>query len=144
MLTELFQELHNWFDRDQPKWTGEFVIENGTLVLHDDMSLKVGQYFRIIGSALNDGVYQYGQYELADEAFTGSIWAMAVPPSVIALSEEIDAWVAKYSGVIDSPYQSESFDGYSYSKGGAYATNSTGKTTWQSMFKDRLNRWRKI
>ena len=149
MLTDLCQELRNWFDRNQPKWFGEFKIENGALILREDMSLKNGQYFRIVGSALNDGVYQYGADALVDETFTGSIWAMAVPPSVIALSEQIDAWNAKY-GTVDSqamsPYNSESFGGYSYSKsgGGSGSGSSSPTATWQSMFASALNRWRKI
>lgn len=146
MLTELCQELRNWFDRDQPKWYGEFTIEDGALVLRDDMSLKLGQHFRIVGSALNDGVYQYGQDELADEAFTGSIWAMAVPPSVIALSAEIGEWVVKYESLSNenmSPFQSESFGGYTYSKAGA-GSSGGGIVSWQDAFRNKLNRWRKI
>lgn len=182
MLTELCQELRNWFDRGQPKWYGTFTIENGALVLRDDMSLKDGQYFRIVGSALNDGVYQYGStpividgdptglafsiedghlmqdtdnaiphyhYRLEDEAFTGAIWAMAVPPSVVALSEEIDKWTAKNEDIDSSnmsPFQSESFEGYSYNKG--YGGNGSraggGSVSWQDMFRTKLNRWRKI
>lgn len=148
MLTEFFQELRNWFDRDQPKWFGDFTIENGALILSGDMSLKEGQYFRIVGSALNDGVYQYGQDELVDEAFTGAVWAMAVPPSVIALLKEIEEWTAKYESLDNenmSPFQSESFGGYTYNKGYGNSNNS-GKSTvsWQDAFKSKLNRWRKI
>ena len=41
-----------------------------------------------------------------------------------------------------SPYTSESFDGYSYSKGG----NSKGgtATSWQSQFADRLKPYRRL
>ena len=149
MLTELCQELRNWFDRNQPKWHGDFTIENGALVLRDDMSLKDGQYFRIVGSALNDGVYQWGHDGLlADESFTGSIWAMAVPPSVIALSEQIDAWIAKNEAIDSanmSPFQSESFGGYTYNKGSGGSNSGSGAgLSWQDAFKRKLNRWRKI
>lgn len=151
MLTELCQELRNWFDRDQPKWHGDFTIENGALVLSGDMALKDGQYFRVVGSALNDGVYQYTtsesdvQSQLVDETFTGAIWAMAVPPSVVALSAEIDSWIAKYENVDSanmSPFQSESFGGYTYSKGSS--GGSGGCLSWQGAFKSKLDRWRKI
>ena len=148
MLTELCQELRNWFDRDQPKWYGDFTIENGALVLRDDMSLKDGQYFRIVGSALNDGVYQYGSDGdvLRDESFTGAVWAMAVPPSVIALSAEIDDWIEKNADVLSSPYSSESFGGYSYTKSTGVSGNggSAHAYGWQDAFRSRLNRWRKI
>ena len=149
MLTDLCQELRNWFDRNQPKWYGDFTIENGALVLSGDIALKDGQYFRIIGSALNDGVYQYGGNEtLTDESFTGSIWAMAVPPTVIALSNEIDEWIEKYESIDSqnmSPFQSESFGGYTYSKGsGGGSVASGGGLFWQDVFKGKLNHWRKI
>lgn len=142
MLTELCQELHNWFDRDQPKWHGDFEISNGELILRDDMSLKNGQYFRIIGSVLNDGVYCYPASGLTDETFSGSVWSLAVPPAVITLATEIGEWVGKYSAVVNSPYTSESWGGYSYTK--ASAGDGSSGTTWQSVFANRLNRWRKI
>ena len=147
ILTELCQELRNWFDRNQPKYYGEFTIENGVLVLRDDMSLKDGQYFRIIGSALNDGVHKYGVYgdSLTDEEFTGAVWAMAIPPAVVDLAKEIEDWIGKYGDVMTSPFSSESFGGYSYTKAQGYANAGGGMlSTWQSAFADRLNRYRKI
>ena len=149
MLTELCQELRNWFDRDQEKLYGTFTIsESITDSKGTEITFKNGQYFRIMGSALNDGVYRYPDELslLAGETFKGSIWAMAVPPAVIALSEQIEAWQRKYGSVDSpalSPYNSESFGGYSYSKGGASAGGGN-PSTWQSVFSDALNRWRKI
>lgn len=149
VLTELCQELRNWFDRNQPKYYGEFTIENGVLILSGDMSLKDGQYFRIIGSALNDGVHQYGVYgdALEDEAFSGAVWAMAIPPAVLTLVKDIKAWQDKY-GSIDSaamsPFASESFGGYSYSKSGAGSGSSSASGGWRSAFAGRLSPWRKI
>ena len=148
ILTELCQELRNWFDRNQPKYYGEFTIENGVLILSDNMSLKDGQYFRIVGSALNDGVHKYGVYgdSLEDEIFNGSVWAMAIPPSVISLAKDIGDWIDKYGDVMNSPYSSESFGGYSYSKAQGYSGTGGGKmlSTWRAVFANRLNRWRKI
>lgn len=154
ILTELCQELRNWFDRDKPKWHGEITIRNGSVekVQADEavpFSLIEGQYCRIIGSVLNDGVHLYPFTDLEDETFTGSIWAMAVPPTVIALAGEIDEWLNKYGGVDSasmSPFNSESFGGYSYSKSGSGAGNqaSDGAGGWQSVFANRLRHWRKI
>lgn len=151
MLTELCQEIRNWFELE--RHFGVFKIEGGQLA--DVSFLKDGQYFRIIGSVFNDGVHQYGSDNsdpLTDEEFKGAIWAMAVPPTVIALSEEIEAWVALYGGATShakSPYQSESFGGYSYSKGGGGGGNGSssaaaGVPTWKAVFADELHRWRKI
>lgn len=149
MLTELCQELRNWFDRNMGKWSGDFRIENGAITGFAD-KLKDEQCFRIIGSAFNDGVHKYGDTDLKDEEFTGSVWAMAVPPAVIALSDDIDAWVAKYGSgdaVARSPFNSESFGGYSYSKsaGGSSGDSSGSKGgSWKGAFAYDLNRWRKI
>lgn len=140
MLTELCQELRNWFDRGQPKWFDTFTISNGAI----DLDLQDGQYFRIVGSVFNDGVHQYGSDRLVDETFSGSVWAMAVPPAVVALAGDIESWQSKYAEVTQSPYTSESFGGYSYARasGGSGAGAST--PTWQSTFASKLNLWRKI
>lgn len=150
MLTEICQYLKNWFDRDQSKFYGKFIISNGEIESYNDgdMGMIEGQYFRIIGSLLNDGVYQYPSTELQDETFEGAVWSMAIPPTVLALSEDIEAWQAKYGGIDStamSPYQSESFGGYSYSKsGGGASSGSDSGGTWQDAFAKRLNPWRKI
>ena len=147
MLTELCQELRNWFDLN--RYEGTFTISGGTLTA--DFLLQ-GQYYRIIGSIFNDGVHKFGDTEdvLDDEEFTGSIWALGIPKSVIQLAEDIQAWKDKYENVNSqsmSPFESESFAGYSYTKAsassaaGAAASTPTG---WKAVFASNLNRWRKI
>ena len=136
MLTELCQELRNWFDRK--KFFGTFTIENGQIIVPDG-SLQNGQYFRICGSVFNDGVYMYPCYDLFDEEWEGAVWLLAIPPEVVALSEEIDKWKEQYGAT--GPYTSESFAGYSYTK--ATAKNGV-KYTWKDEFADQLKRWRKI
>jgi hypothetical protein len=65
---------------------------------------------------------------------------MAVPPGFIALAAEIEEYNRSDAGKA-SPYTSESFGGYSYTK----ATNSDGSpVSWQKVFAKRLNAWRKI
>lgn len=140
MLEQILNHLHNYFIVKDGVHTGEFEIVNGSINLD---FLQTGQYFRISGSVFNDGVYQYPVSGLQDESFSGSVWAMAVPPAVISLSTEIGEWVGKYGDSADSPYTSESFGGYSYSKGAGGADGS-GHTTWQSVFATRLNHWRKV
>lgn len=143
MLTELCQELNNWFERE--KRSGSFRIVDG--MLEADFLLP-GQYFRVMGSLFNDGVHQYGNDFLNDEDFTGSVWSLAIPVAVIKLSEDIDAWRAKYEAPDSSamsPYMSESFGGYSYSKGSAISgTGTGGATSWRTSFASRMNAWRKI
>ena len=150
MLTEICQEIRNWFDKD--RYFGTFKIEDGVLTNEDGTALPLvaDQYYRIIGSVFNDGVHKVGASSyLKDEIFDGAIWAMAIPPQVIALATEIEAWQDKNGGVASvnmSPYNSESFGGYSYSKsgGGAASGGDSGAGTWQGAYAKRLNMWRKI
>lgn len=137
MLTEVCAELRNYFVKDIHN--GTFEIVGGKITPLD--FIQENQYFRIVGSVFNDGVYKYtADLVLTDEIFSGSVWAMAVPPSVVALAEEIKAFNESDAGK-PSPYTSESFGGYSYSK----ATDSNGvPLTWQKVFANRLNKYRRI
>lgn len=151
ILTEICQELRNWFDRNQNKYHGKISIHDGVLSVNDSsFILQTGQYYRIIGSLFNDGVHVYGDQLVDENEFEGSVWSMAVPPAVIALAEDIEAWQNKYGSVNSqamSPFSSESFGGYSYSKatsGGNSSGGTSGSGTWQGVFAKRLNAWRKI
>lgn len=137
MLTELCQELRNWFDVD--RHYGDFEIVDGALSVS---FLQSGQYFRIIGSVFNDGVHQYPDATLNDETFSGSVWALAIPAEVVNLSNEMAAWETQYGASAASPYQSESFGGYSYSK--ASGSSGSGTASVWDVFRARLNQWRKI
>ena len=142
MLTELCQELRNWFDRE--RHFGTFTIQDGNITAD---FLQDGQYYRILGSVFSDGVHQYPSSELRDETFTGAVWALAIPAPVIKLATEIEAWRGKYENADSaalSPFTSESFGGYSYTKGGNSTDGSGGGASWQSAFRAQLNRWRKI
>jgi len=137
MLTEMCKELNNWFECK--KVFGTFTIKDGQIIVPED-SLQNGQFFRIVGSVFNDGVHQYPVEDLVNETFTGAIWLMAVPPAVVDLSERISEWMTTYGSSVSSPYSSESFGGYSYSK----TSSGQGNATWRSTFADELTRWRKI
>lgn len=146
MLTELCKELNNWFDKE--RIFGTFTIENGELTNMSD-ALQNDQYFRIVGSIFNDGVYKYPVNNLTDEEFDGAVWTMAVPPSVVDLAEQISDWQGKYggiNGIIMSPFQSESFGGYSYTKksGSSSGGSADAAGSWQGAFASELNKWRKI
>ena len=128
---EMCASLRNYFALDPI--SGEFTIKDSDITVP---GLVRGQYFRIDGSVFNDGVHRYGEISMnGDETFTGTITPMAVPPAFEAVAAEIEEWKQKNAEVINSPYQSESFGGYSYTKGSA---------SWQGVFAKRLNRWRKI
>ena len=136
MLTEICAEIRNYFC--QRKHFGDFTISGGNITPSD--ILQEGQYFRIIGSVFNDGVHQYPASDLKDEVFRGAVWAMAVPPTLVALAAEIEEYNKNDAGKA-SPYTSESFGGYSYTK----ATDANGAPIgWQKAFASRLNKWRKL
>lgn len=138
-VNDLCLECKNYFEYD--KVFGIFTVTDGAIDL-SSLGIQEGQYFRIVGSVFNDGVYQYPASELKDETFDGAIWLMAVPAAAVDLVAEVNDWLTKYGEQANSPYQSESFGGYSYSK--ASGTSGTDAGSWQGQFKSRLNRWRKI
>lgn len=150
MLDEVCGYINNFFvTKPNGKHRGKFAIENGSLSVD---FLQENQYFRIVGSTFNDGVYKFPANGLINETFVGEVWAMAVPPAVIALIKDISDWNEKYgtiNSVNMSPFTSESFNNYSYTKGtsnrnaGSGGSNST-PISWREMFGDRLNRWRKL
>ena len=138
ILTEICAELRNWFVVPDGVHIQTYTISGGSIAPLD--FLQEGQYFRIVGSVFNDGVYQYPATSLTDEVFEGAVWAMALPPSLIALTAEIEEYNKSDAGKA-SPYISENFGGYGYTK----ATGINGKVlTWKSVFADALNRYRKL
>lgn len=138
MLTELCAHLRNYFEVSNGRHFGTFTISGGSIAPLD--FLQEGQYFRIIGSVFNDGVHKYGEANLTDETFDGAVWAMAVPNVVVALADEIKAYNESDVGKA-SPYTSESFGGYAYTK----ATDSNGAPiNWKKVFASRMNAWRKL
>ena len=139
MLEQVLMNIRNWFSVDGGIYSGTFTIKDGGIALP---FLANGQYFRICGSVFNDGLHQYPEDDLVDETFTGTIWALAIPKPVIELSDEIQKWQGKNGEAASSPFSSESFGGYSYSKSTDAETG--GAVTWQSAFKQQLSAWRKI
>ena len=138
ILTEICAELRNWFVVPNGVHIQTYTISGGSIAPLN--FLQDGQYFRIIGSVFNDGVHQYPVPDLTDEVFNGAVWAMAVPPSVIDLATEIDEYNKSDAGKA-SPFTSESFGGYAYTK----ATDANGAPIgWQKAFASRLNQWRKL
>lgn len=149
MLTELCAELKNYFipdyhNADKYIHLGTFTIEDGAL--QGLQFLKDGQYYRIVGSIFNDGVWCYGKESLVDETFDGAVWEMRVPPDVLTLADAIAAWTAANAEALDSPYQSESYVAYSRTlKSGAAGSGTDGGAFgWQQQFANRLKPYRRL
>ena len=153
MIGEVCHDIKNYFCYD--RIFGKFKVEGGKLRFSDDtnktIDLAENQYFRLAGSIFNDTVWQWhndGIEGLQDEGeFMGAIWKMAIPKDFLNLVADIEQWQAKY-GAIDSPanspFTSESFGGYSYSKALGGGSDGSTSVTWQNAFASRLNKWRKI
>lgn len=142
-LDEVCGFLRNWFTVPGGVHVGTYTVVDGALALP---FLQNGQYYRIIGSVFNDGIHRYGALDdqLPPESFHGAVWALAIPQAVIAIAKEIEEWSAQNAATVASPYQSESFGGYSYSKA-APSGNGVQKTlTWRNVFAAKLARWRKL
>lgn len=140
-INDFCEEVNNYFE--QTRIFGKFEIINGNIDLNR-YGIQEGQYIRVVGSVFNDGVYQYPippENGLVDEKFDGAIWVMAVPSSVITQIEEVNQWEAMNQSTLNSPYQSESFGGYSYT---LKAENAEGGLNWQTHFRRKLDRWRKV
>lgn len=144
-LTEVCASIKNYFLRE--KFSGAFTIAPDTAPLD---SLLEGQYFAIFGSVLNDGVWQNTAEDLAKlraEEFTGQIWSMGVPRDFEQLCDDIAAWRAKNEtadSAAMSPFSSESFGGYSYSKGSSGSSGGGSAVTWQDQFYRKLSPYRRI
>lgn len=142
VLDEVCADIRNYFTEDEDKHIGRFTIENG--VISPLPSFENTTLIRISGSRYNDGVH-YSNEPLIDETFTGGVWVMSPPQAFLDLVKEIEQWQEK-NGAVDStamsPFSSESFGGYSYVKANS-GTSDGGSTTWQSVYKNRLNIYRR-
>ena len=150
MLQEILEYIHNYFI--QAPNPGTYTISGDTVSPLPD--LLNGQRVWIVGSALNDGVYTYLDCAFRDdddekaaglhaETYAGTICALAVPPSLIALAGEIKRWADQNRETLDSPLQSESFNGYSYTMKTGTGNGGTGLTWRDCPAAKALERWRK-
>lgn len=136
MLEQILRHLNNYFVVKNGVHKGTYSVSSGTLDLD---FIQNGQYFRIVGSVFNDGVYKYPAEKMVDETFEGEIWAMAVPKAVENLATEIGAWCTDNP---PSAYVSEAFGGYSRTRATSGGTGAPA--TWEDVFRGRLNAWRKL
>lgn len=152
MLEQVCDHIHNYFI--EAAFPATYSISSGEISPFPP--IKEGQRFWICGSDLNDGVYTWHESAIMDdddrtiatlknEVFSGTIRAMAVPAAVIQLVDEISGWCKKYKDAVESPYSSENVVSvYGYTKAVKSEGAGGGAYSWQDVYKNRLNRWRKI
>lgn len=143
-LDDYCANLKNYFisDFDKDIHIGNYIVANNTIELD---FLAENQYFRIVGSKFNDGVYKYDEnLELVDETFKGGIWAMSVPPQFLSAVKEADDYLIAHPNA--TALQSESFGGYSYTKLSGRYGNATksGFDYLPSTIAEKLNRYRRM
>jgi hypothetical protein len=150
MLTELCKEVNNYFCKEKDIIHGKFSVVDGKLT--PPVDLLDDQYFRITESVFNDGVYKNTEeLQLKDEPeFSGAIWKMKVEKEFEDLAKRISEWRLKNESLDSenmSPFQSESFFEYSYSKGSSGGSkNGAGGTAvnWRTQFAKDLEPYRRI
>lgn len=151
MLNAICAEIKNYFTFEKDKHFGDWAVVDGAIAPLFDIPTD---YIRIVGSHKNDGVHkrnEHGVFELVDEGeFHGAIWVMSPPADFLALVAEMEQAQEKFGGVDSeamSPFNSESFGGYSYSKSSGGSASGSGTSTGYDVFAvyaSRLNIYRRI
>lgn len=148
MLEQICAFIHNYFLTDSSgnaygRHEGPFPIVDGGITLD---GYEDGDYFLVRGSRRNDGVYMYPATDMQGDTLDGVVWEMRPPKAFLDLVSKISDWNDKYGEAVQSPYQSESFNGYSYTKAGAGTSGGAdvSATGWAGVFKAQLNQWRKL
>lgn len=138
MLEQVLTYIHNRFECGLA--SGTFTVEGGEL----ETPALDGQYVWIEGSVFNDGLHKAPLEGLRDETFNGTVYLLAIPSAVIDIAEEISDWQTRHADILDGPYQSESFGGYSYSKETSSGGGDASHNGWRAHFGARLIPWRKL
>lgn len=151
MLQQVCEHIHNYFK--DSAIGGTFEITGGMI---SPLSILNGQRFLIEGSAINDGVYTYhasgikndddsAVAGLADETFTGRVYPMNVPRSVLNGVAEGTEWKTANSAAMNSPYTSENVSGvYSYTLAKEIEEAKQSALGLPKYITSRFERWRKI
>lgn len=134
IMNRLCAHIRNYFTDDGITERGDFTISDGII---DLPFLRPGQWFRVMGSRFNDGVHQYPGGELTDETFSGIVWEMLPPAEFLDLAKDIETWLSQYEDAVKAPYVSENVQGvYSYKRQDGF--------DWRLVFRQRLNRYRRL
>lgn len=143
MLTEICAYLKNYFDYE--RCIGTIKIAGGAITCDEEpVAIENGQHFALFRDRYCLGVYKAGE-EIPDKTFTGAVWLMDVPDAIKKADDWAEEWNQKNgSAAANGPFQSESFGGYSYTKGNS-ATGGIGSGVFdQAAFKAMLAPYKKI
>jgi len=137
MINLILSKINNYFYKFYE--VGEYEIIDSTLQVKGEYFK--GQYIRIEGSTLNDGVHLVTKVDndiitvsdLTTEGFEGTISSLAIPKDVLSVIPRLEQFNNdnKPSNIV-----SESFGTYSYSM--------KQESTWWDAFKGELMQYRKM
>lgn len=141
MLTEICANLKNYFDYE--RHIGKIEIADGVITCNGER-IETGQHFALFRDNFALGVYKAGD-ALPDKTFDGAVWLMDIPQAVLAADTWAEEWNAKNgTAAANGPFQSESFGGYSYTKGSS-TTGGVGSGVFdQAQMKAMLAPYKKI
>lgn len=139
MLYEVLQYINDYRIDD---YCDLVEIETDGLLVSDVSKFIANQYILIMGSKLNDGVYQITSIvgnklmvsDLLAEVPSCYVYGLAIPRQLLSLVSEIEAYNLKSSGVA-----SESLGDYSVNYG-----NENGDVSWIVAYRKRLAPFRKV
>lgn len=141
-MEEILGHINNYFAISKEENT--FNINNNAITVRG--KYLQGQYIKLEGSILNNGIYKVESLVdntitvigAINEEFEGIIYGLAIPKDIIELSKKFEEQKAK---IVNSVYDSESFGEYSYT----LAKNSNGEvyTAIDTVKKD-LKKYRKM
>ena len=134
-VAAVMRHVNNFFLREAVE--GVFTI-SGDGVLSPAVDAP---YIAVTGSMWHDGLYDSASDMKTghEETFEGTVWALCPPAQFLALCKEIEAYEAK--NPTGAPV-SESFGGYSYSRG--TSGQSGCAITWREAFSDALRPYRRM
>lgn len=138
ILMDMMAYCRNFVDFVDDCHYGSYEVKNGKINLP---FFKDGQFIFIEGKCKNSGLHSCLD-DLEDEEFTGYVYTLWIDKDFVELAREIKDWKDKYSDVINSPYDSESFGGYTYKK--SAGSDGGVVASWSKQFSQQLRRWKKL
>ena len=134
-VAAVMRHVNNFFLREAVE--GVFTI-SGDGVLSPSVDAP---FIAVTGSAWHDGLYNSASDMKTDhkETFEGTVWALSPPAQFLDLCKEIEAYEAK--NPTGAPV-SESFGGYSYSRG--TSGQSGCAITWREAFAEALRPYKRM
>lgn len=136
-LHDICLQVNNFFTKTVEVTELTFI---GNKITNFSNDYLIGQYVHVEGSVLNDGVYKITNITATEitvntsfvtEASKCTLYGLAIPKAFLELAEQI------IQNGAEGNAQSETVSRYSVNHG-------AGGNGWQNVYKNALNKWRKL